>query len=369
MSFHPDYLGGANTFNKNIIKYILSKDKESNIFWVYFGKENRAYIKDKIRFIELKSPSLGSPLSIRKSLLISRFFKKNYFDIINSRTGIWTHLYKKKRNQKLIQTFHGTRYYFNKKHYERFNFIKKILLFGFLATNWIVDVPTKQADRLICVSEKAKRQVQKLFGKKKNIVVIRTGVDLKKFKVRNKKAARKRLGLDLKKSYGLYIGRGGYWTKGLDRAVKISGFLYKKDKQYRLIVIGPDREKVEDLINKEFIIYLKEVDRKDMPFYYNASDIVFCASRYEGGAPSLVVSEAMASGCLIVYSKSSEQEIIENEKNGIILENFGKKDAKKIEEILKNEKEKKRIIKNSIKTIQDLSIEKWGKRYLNYLIN
>jgi len=75
-----------------------------------------------------------------------------------------------------------------------------------------------------------KRQVQKLYGKKKDIKVIRTGVDLKNFKVRNKNKIKEKLNLDLNKTYGLYVGGGGYWTKGLDRAIKLAGEINKINK-------------------------------------------------------------------------------------------------------------------------------------------
>ncbi len=145
--------------------------------------------------------------------------------------------------------------------------------------------------------------------------------------------------------------------------------IYKKNKDYELLVIGPDEKKVEHLINKKFVNFLKNIPRKDMPFYYSMSDICFCLSRYEGGAPTLVVSEGMASGCLLVCSKDSEQEILEDGKNSLIIEDFDKKDVSKILDVLEDKKLKDGIIKNSIKTIKKLSIEKWAKEYLNALLN
>ena len=71
----------------------------------------------------------------------------------------------------------------------------------------------------------------------------------------------------------------------------------------------------------------------------------------------------MASGCLLICSKDAEQEIIEDDKNGIIIENFNKNDAERIMKILKDKRKKDEIIKNSIKTAKELSLEKWGKRY------
>jgi len=207
-----------------------------------------------------------------------------------------------------------------------------------------------------------------LYGKKENVTVIRTGVDLRNFKSRNRNKIKEKLNLNKKNIYGLYVGRGGYWTKGLDRVIKISEGIYNLNKNYRLIVIGADLKKVGHLLNKKFIIYIEQGKRKILPYYYNSSDISFCMSRYEGGAPTLVTSEAMASGCLVVCSKDSEQEIIKDEENGLIVEEFGKKSAEKILEILNDKKKKEKIIKDSMKTVKKLSLEKWGRKYLEVLL-
>lgn len=369
MSFPPEFLGGTNLFHKNLIDYIHSKHKGIGISWVYFGKKNKRFIKRDVEYFELKANNLFSSSLFWKGFMLNKFFRKNYFDIINARTGFWIHLYSKKKNQKIIQTFHGTRVYFNKNHYERLNLIKKILLLAFLPFNWITDMPNKKSNKLICVSEKVKRQVQTLYGKEKKIVVIRTGVNLKDFKFRDKIKIKEKLGLNKKNIYGLYVGGGGYWTKGFDRAVEISKEIHNLNKNYRLIVVGADYKKTRHLLGEEFIIYKEEVGRKEMPYYYNSADFFFCLSRYEGGAPTLVVSEAMASGCLVVCSKDSEQEIIHDGKNGLIINKFNKEYAKKIMKILGDKKEKEKIIKNSIKTIKELSLEKWGEKYLKELVD
>ena len=178
----------------------------------------------------------------------------------------------------------------------------------------------------------------------------------------------KKLGLKTDKIYGLYVGRGGYWRKGLDRAIKISKEIYAQDKNYRLIVIGADKIKAKRFIEEKFVIYVEDGKREILPYYYNASDVFFCMSRYEGGAPTLVTSEAMASGCLVVCSKDSEQEIIKDEENGLIIESFGKKSAEKVLKILEDKKKKEKIIKNSMKTIKEISLEKWGRKYLGVLL-
>jgi len=369
ISTNPFFLGGTTLFLHNLIQY-LEKTKQGSweFTWIYKGKENKEYEREGVNFIEIQA---NEPYPLNEFLLnfkILKFLKKKDYDIINSHTeGLWMNFYKKNNNQKIIHTYHGTNYYFFKNHLKRFELFKKILFFPLLIFNYFMEKsPTRKADKIICVSQKAKRQIEKLYGERKNTTVIRTGVDLKDFKIRDKNKIKEKMGLNKKNVYGLYAGRGGYWTKGLDSVVKISEEIHKLNKNYKLIVVGADLKKVKHLLDKKFIIYVKEAGRGDMPFYYNVADIFFCLSRYEGGAPTLVVSEAMASGCLVVCAKSAEQEIIEDEKNGLIIDEFREKEAKKILDIL--ETKKKEIIKNSMETIKNISLEKWGKKYLEVLL-
>ena len=93
----------------------------------------------------------------------------------------------------------------------------------------------------------------------------------------------------------------------------------------------------------------------------------FSMSRCEGGAPTMVTSEAMASECLVVTDREANQEVIEDEKNGIVIDENYDKEARRIINILKDNKKIKRIIKNSLETAKDLSSEKWAKRYLEFI--
>jgi len=366
---NPEFLGGYVLYHKNLIKYLQRNFKNLEINWVYLGKENRNFSKNGVHYFELKTNKLNSFLGIGNNFCLAKFFKKNYFDVINSIGGLWTYFYKKKKNQRIIQTFHGTVYYFNKNHLKRFNIFQKFLIFPLLLKSWFVERPHKKVDKIICVSEKVKKQAIKLYSfEDKQVSVIRTGVDLKEFKQRDKSKAKKFLNLNKDYFYGLYVGGGGYWTKGLDRAINLGKEIYQLDNSFRLLVIGPDYEKVKPLLNEPFIVFLKKIPREKMSFYYSASDLFFCMSRYEGGAPTLVVSEAMASGCLLVCSKDSEQEIVEDNKTSLIIEKFDKSDAKRILEAYKSKVLKNEIIKNSFKKINELSLEKWGKKTAEVLL-
>jgi glycosyltransferase involved in cell wall biosynthesis len=369
----PDFDGGISLYKKNVIKYLKRKDKNTDITWVYTGKDSKNYTKEDVKYVEIKN-IFPYPLNqIVDNHKILEYLRKNNFDIINSHAvwGEWMRKYKRKGEEKLIHTYHGVTYNFFKVHMKRFSFIKKILVSPMLLFSYLIEKPPiNNADKIICVAEKVKRELEELYKTNRKMEVLRTGVDLKDFNIKNKDNVRKILNLEQDKTYGLYIGRGGYWRKGLDRAVKISEEIYRKNPYYRLIVIGADYKKVKKIIeNKEFLIYFEKVPREKIQLYYPASEIFFCFSRYEGGAPIMTTSEAMASGCLLVCSKDSEQEIIEDNKNGLIIQNFDEVDAKKVMNILNDKKKKEKIINDSIKTVKDLSLEKWGKKYSDRLLN
>jgi len=368
----PTFNGGMSLYQKNLIKYIQRSNSKINITWIYFGKKNEEFKKDNVTYIKIKN-NFPYPLDqIIDNFRVLKFLRKRDFDIINSHAlwGYWMKFYNPKKNQMLIHTYHGVTYNFFKNHLKRFSFFRQVIISPMLLFSYFIEKPPmKKSDNIICVSNKVKRQIEDLYGRKDNLVVIRTGVDVKDFRVRNKLDVRKNLKLELNKIYGLYIGKGGYWTKGLDRAVKLGEEIYKINNNFRLIVIGADYKKVKNIIEKkDFIIFKENVPREEISLHYSASDIFFCLSRYEGGAPTLVVSEAMASGCLLVCSKDSEQEIIKDKRNSIIIEKFDKNDAEKVLNIQNNILLKEKIIKNSMKTIKELSLEKWGKKYLKVIL-
>lgn len=358
ISADPFFLGGVGLYTWNIVHYLKNNGKYE-IFWVYKGREDKIYKKKGVTFVELKSLAKYPISEIFFNFRIKKFLEKNNFDIINSHAiwGFWLRNYKKE-GQKMIHTYHGSTYHFFKNHFKRPELTKKVMsLFSAILGFFMEKPPWEKADKIICVSEHVKKELIGLYNKRKNVEVIVAGIDLKIFKPRDKKITRRKLGLDSNKMYGLYVGRGGYWTKGLDRVIRLSEEIYKINENYRLIVIGPDYNKIKRLISSEFVNLLPPQSRIELPFYYNASDIFFNLSRYEGGDPTLATGEAMASKCLIVCSKDAKQEVITDKENGLIIREDYEKEAKRIISLLNNKKEFQNITKNSLRDIRRSSLK------------
>lgn len=368
----PGFLGGVSLFQNNFLDYLKSIKFEADITWVYQGKTNRAYSKNGIICREIKTPGFYPLNEFFYNLKLASYFRKNNFDIIsiNGTGGFWTIFSRKNKERRIVSTYHGTTYYFFKNHMKRFPILKRIIFSPMLLFGFVIERPqAKKSDRIIAVSNKVRDEIAALYGQREKIKVVRTGVDTETFRPRDREKARKELHLEKGIIYGMYVGRGGWWTKGLDRAIKLSEEIEKIIPDYKLMVIGADRKKVKGLVKRKSVILLPEIPREKMAKYYDASDIFLCLSRYEGGAPTLVASEAMASGCMLVASKDAKQEIIEDGKNGIIIGENYEKEARKIADIIENRGKMERIIKNSIKTAKGLSLEKWGEKYLNALLN
>ena len=367
----PSFLGGISLYQRNLIDYAKKKKLNLDFTWIYPGSENKKYILEDIKCFEVKSNKIPFLREFDFSRKTRRIIDKENLDILNTHAnwGYCLKRYVKKKDQKITHTYHGVTLPYLKIQLKKFGFLKRSLLSPILLAAYFLEKPPmKKADKIICVSEKVKKELQQIYPSKNNMEVIRTGVNISQFKEISKERTRKDLGLPKEKIYGLYSGREGYWNKGLDRAVSIGKEIYKNNNNFRLIVIGSNEAKCRKYLQEEFIIYKGVIERKEISKYYSACDFFFFLSRSEGGAPTLVVGEAMASGCFIVFSKDSTQDIITNEREGLIVDSFGEKSAKKILEILNDEKKLKKIKESAKKKIKEFDLNSWGNKYFKVLL-
>ena len=373
MDASPEFLGGTSIYVLNFLNYLKTSGKKFNITLVYPGKEERTIKEDGVVKVELPAEGFFPFNFIKYAKNVKGFMKKNKFDFINSQAMAGYYLKKCKPEGLVTNTYHGVAYHFYKCHLGEKSLIKRLgaiyyMFFGYL----LEKPPAKKADKVIGVSRHVVEELNKLYGKQVNKEVVRSSVNLAIFKKRDRKEMLKKLGLKEDKTYGLYVGRGGPWRKGLDRTISLSKEIMKFEENFELIIIGPSKSRENLKLIKSLgkrVTYIPLADREILSEYYSISDIFFGFSRYEGGAPILTIGEAMASGAVPICSRDAQQEIIENGKNGLIINNFGKKEAKKILNLINNKKKKQEIIKNNKKKIKEFSIKNWGKKYLEAITN
>ena len=153
--------------------------------------------------------------------------------------------------------------------------------------------------------------------------------------------------------------------KGFDTLIDIFNQI---DTNWQLIIAGDGKEKV----NLEKLIYKNNIkligNQKDIFKWYEKSSIFVLSSKKEG-FPNVLL-EAMSCGCAVVsfdcpYGPS---EIIEHNKNGLLVENQNKEELKKaIELLIKNKSLRDKLSKEAIKVKEKYSIEKIAKEWENII--
>ncbi|MCD6171969.1 MAG: glycosyltransferase family 4 protein [Thermoplasmata archaeon] len=231
-------------------------------------------------------------------------------------------------------------------------------------------ITISKTDRIIAVSNAAKKFIS--YFANKEAIVIPNGVDIKKFRPYNKKYARRKIGIEHDFPMILYIGRL-VPRKGIDVLIFSMKKVVKKYPNAILFIAGkgkilPILKAMANLAGVEKNIkFLGYVDDKILPYLYSAAD-VFVLPSITGESFGIVLLEAMASGTPIVATKvGGIVEIIENEKNGIIVESGNTKEtAKAILKILEDDRIRKNFSKKGRKMAEDrYSWDKIVKKTIN----
>jgi glycosyltransferase EpsD len=152
--------------------------------------------------------------------------------------------------------------------------------------------------------------------KKKKIVILPTGINLKKFQ--SWKNIRKELGISDKEFVLVYAGLI-VPRKGIDIMLRTFKKLNNENVKLLLVGDGPNKKKYISMAYKlgiqnkvKFLGW-----RKDIPSILRSSDALFLPSRGEG-LPGIVM-EAMASGLPVVASNiPCIPDLVEDGKNGVL---------------------------------------------------
>jgi glycosyltransferase involved in cell wall biosynthesis len=177
----------------------------------------------------------------------------------------------------------------------------------------------KNAAAMITVCQALKDRLVELGAPAAKITVLRNGVDLEIFHVKDRAALRGQFGVSglVLASVGLLIERKGHH-------LIIEALKHVPDATLLLAGSGPDRQKLEELATqlgvKDRVRFLGNVDQKTLCDIYNCADISILASSREGWANVLL--ESMACGTPVLGSAVwGTPEVIASPDAGLLLKN------------------------------------------------
>lgn len=213
------------------------------------------------------------------------------------------------------------------------------------------------SDLLIFISKAVEKSFDAKFNiKNKSKSIIYNGIDEKFFS--QKKSIRNE-----KKEINIaFVGRLSY-VKGVDLLIRAFSDVRKENKNAYLVIVGDGEEK-EKLINLSTELNLSNrirfVERQSNVIeWLDLADIFVYPSIWEEGFGISVV-EAMARGCIpITFKRGGLPEIIDNNQNGILVDDVNVKNlVKAIKQIIMlDEYKKNKIIYYAQSTAKRFTIE------------
>ncbi|MEK7096579.1 MAG: glycosyltransferase [Patescibacteria group bacterium] len=228
----------------------------------------------------------------------------------------------------------------------------------------------EKCDAITTPSETSRERIEK-WGLKKEITILRNGVDIERFKPADKKTSREKLNLPDKKTV-IYSGR-----MDVDKSVKIlleaiPKILDEVDAYFLFVGGGKDldwlkdeAEKLKIAENVKFYGFLKN-ESEEYALVYQASDLYFSASKIE--VQSIVMLEAFASGLPVVAAAAgSFPEFIEKGQNGLLFRPDDSENlAEKVIRILKDDEMESRMAKESRKVAEEYRKDKMMNKFREF---
>jgi glycosyltransferase involved in cell wall biosynthesis len=221
-------------------------------------------------------------------------------------------------------------------------------------------------DEIMVLSHVAETYVAKAYGR--SSLIVRTGVDTELIHYSSGENLRKKYNIE--NCFVMLIVGGSNYARRSD-TIKTLAILSKKYDNIRLIIdTYREREMLtslsEELGVKDKLLLFNSRNDQELSEVYAACDVF----AYPSAASTwgLVVIEAMAAGKPVIVSKQiGASEIIQNRKNGIIVDKATPDEIAKQVEILMNDSQlRKDIGKNAYEYVKEnLSWEKYAQRVEN----
>lgn len=325
---YPPYINGVSTSIAMLEKGL--KELGHEVFIVTVNPENMQYkYEDDERVIRIP----GIPIGIYDYRLTGIYplrainkIKKWNLDVIHTHTefgvGTFGRIIAKQFNIPLVHTYHTMYedyvYYITKGYFDKSS--RKIVEY---LTKFYCD---KTAKELIVPSKKTYDMFKEKYQFEKEIHIVPTGIDIKRFKKTNFKKEqinelKKELGIKPSDFVILFVGRIAK-EKNIDLLLNSHVNILKKHKNVKLVIVGsgPDYEHYIEM-SKELkidnnVIFTSSIPWDEIPIYYQLADVFTTASNTE--TQGLTLIEAMAGSIPVVCLKDkSFEDILLDNKNGM----------------------------------------------------
>jgi glycosyltransferase involved in cell wall biosynthesis len=225
----------------------------------------------------------------------------------------------------------------------------------------------QKCHHVVIPSQSMKEFLVNEYGLETGYTVIPTGINLEPFLQADGKALRKEKGWQ-DETILISVGRLAAeknWETLLRAFAKVS----QTHPNIRLVLIGdgPDRDTLEALASElgiaEHLAFTGALHFEEIPSYLKAADLFCFASVTE--TQGLVTMEAMAAGLPVVaVDGSGTRDIVEQNKQGFLVENDADALANGIEQLLSEPQKMKRFSTQALKKAKTFDINGLGKQMI-----
>lgn len=341
-SLFPPHVGGIEHHVETLSNKLVEKGHEVTVYTSNVPKSKRHEVINGVEIYRFQS--LFSPLN--NQFIPGLFFKlisKNRFEIIHvhshlhisSNIAVFSKIFIKRP---IVLTSHGTVNYEGWK-----NLIN--VLYNKTMAKWML----KSIDRIIALSSKQADILENLGADSSNITIIPHGIDLSQINLTGDTEKFKNLYRLNDKNIILFVG-GLIPRKGINYLIEAMKYV-KFDSV--LLIVGGElqghpgvKEGLEQQVKKlglKNVLFLGRVSEEDLRCAYVIADVFVLPSISEG--LPLTLLEAMAyKKCMIATNIAGNSDVIQNGKNGILVEpENSQKLAEKIDYLLVNEELRKKL--------------------------
>lgn len=238
--------------------------------------------------------------------------------------------------------------------------------------SWLIDNSFKQFElkkelftgiknlTVVTPSNWLREEAKKSFFKCKNVIMINNCIDTSIFKPIKDDNIKKRY--DIPENKKIVLGVSSNWTKekGIEYFINLANEINEND-EFVVVIVGLTKKQIKSMPKN--IIGIQKIEKiEELVKIYSVADVFFNPSIQE--TFSMVTLEAMACGVpCVVFNSTATPELIDN-KVGIIIDSFQKKEYiyTKIKEVLGNGKNF--YFENCIQKSQEYKLENYDK-YIN----